>query len=116
MRALGVAAAVLALPALACSGPGASDAIALSSLIGLLCALGSIAATVTLFVRARGAKASGLLNAARIVAVAFVALHPLWTLGTLSGDCGYMVRYSAPVVLLMHVGLLLVVWRAARAP
>ena len=78
--------------------------------------IGSIAATVTLFVRARGAKASGLLNAARIVAVAFVALHPLWTLGTLSGDCGYMVRYSAPVVLLMHVGLLLVVWRAARAP
>lgn len=114
MRSLATLASLLAAPALACSGPGASDAIALSSLIGLACALGSIAATVMLFVRSRGAKPSGLLDAARITAVVFAALHPLWTFGTVSGDCGYTVRYAAPVVLLLHCGLLLVAWRAPR--
>ena len=99
---------------IACSGPGAADAIATSSLIGLGCAIGSIAATVMLFVRTRGAPASGLLNAGRILAVVFLALHPLWTIGTVAGDCGYMVRYSAPIVLLLHVGILLAAWRVKR--
>lgn len=111
---LAVLAALLSAPALACSGPEASDAIALSSLIGLGCAIGSIVATVMLFLRTRGAAASGLLNAGRILAVVFLALHPLWTIGTLSGDCGYLVRYSAPLVLVLHVGILLAAWNAKQ--
>jgi hypothetical protein len=99
---------------LACSGPGAAEAIATSSLIGLGCAAGSIAATVAFLLRSRKMTPSGLLNAGRIVAVVFAALHPVWTFGTVSGDCGYTVRVVAPVVLLLHVGLLLTTLRAPK--
>ena len=47
-----------------------------------------------------------LAKAAAIVAVVLLALHPTVWLGVSSGDCGYTLRYAAPIVAAIHIGVL----------
>jgi hypothetical protein len=92
----------------ACSGEGASEAIALSSLIGGLFGALSIAATV--FVARRRPKPW-----IRVLAVVLAVAHPWWWMSALSGDCGYSLRLIAPMYSLLPLGLAALVWKRARS-
>jgi hypothetical protein len=87
---------------LACSGPGAGDAMATSGLIGLACLLVSFAATIFSVIRVRKLQ---LAKAAAVIAVVLLALHPTVWLGVSSGDCGYTLRMAGPIVAAIHLGL-----------
>jgi len=99
---------VLLAPSIAwaCSGEGASEAIAVSSLIGWLFGALSIAATV-LTVRRKPKRWI------RVLAVVLAVAHPGWWMSVLAGDCGYSLRLIAPVYSLLHVGLWMLAGRRA---
>ena len=90
---------------LACSGPGASDAMASASLIGLACLAVSFAATITSVVRARKVQLR-LVKTAAVVAVILLLVHPTVWLGVSSGDCGNALRMVGPVFAALHLGIL----------
>ena len=80
---------------LACSGPNAMATIARNTEIGYQHAafvggLVVVAAVVYAVTRRRWGFPAAVL--------AVFALHPTWTFGTVSGDCGYFVRDSSPVI------------------
>ena len=83
------------LPAWACSGPGAQEAIQWNTRASLLLFLAAVAATVlTVFLRRRWKRPRK--SAARVVVP--VALHPGWWMSSLSGDCGITRFHAAMVV------------------
>jgi len=79
----------------ACSGPGAMATIARNAEIGrqhaaIVGGLLILSAAVYLLTRRRcGFPAAVLL---------LFALHPAWTIGVRSGDCGYLVADSSPYI------------------
>ena len=93
----------------ACSGEGASEAIALSSLIGWFFGALSIAATV--FIVRRKPRLW-----IRVLAVVLAVAHPGWWMSVLAGDCGYSLRLIAPVYSLLHLGLVLLARRRVSSP
>lgn len=93
----------------ACSGEGAGEAIAISSLIGWFFGALSIAATV--FVVRRKPKVW-----IRVLAVVLTVAHPGWWMSVLSGDCGYSLRMVAPVYSLLLLGVAAVVWKRQPRP
>jgi ABC-type spermidine/putrescine transport system permease subunit II len=97
---------VLSAPALACSGEGAAEAIATSSLIALGAVIGSLVCAVVLvtLARRRGGKRRYQFFAVGLLAL---LIHPGIWMGVMSGDCGYGVRMVAPIYALLHVGLVL---------
>ena len=88
---------------LACSGPGAGDAMAVSGLIGLAALLVSFGATIFSVIRVRKLQVA---KAAAVIAVVLLALHPTVWLGVRSGDCGYTLRMAGPIVAALHLGVL----------
>ena len=86
---------------LACSGPGAPDAMARASLVGVGCLLISFAATVFAIVRARRLA----VRAPALAAVLLLLFHPTVWLGVTSGDCGRMLLMVGPAVAVVHAGI-----------
>jgi hypothetical protein len=86
----------------ACSGPGASGAIARASRVGLVCLLISFSATIASMVRGRALKRKVL----PIAAVVLLLIHPTMWLGVSSGDCGAALMYAGPVMAALHLGVL----------
>ena len=79
----------------ACSGPGASAKIAQNTEIGHQHAAivgGLVAASVVVYLLTR--RRWGV----PVTVLALFALHPMWTIGTLSGDCGDFVRDTSPIL------------------
>jgi hypothetical protein len=88
---------------LACSGPGAGDAMATSGLIGLAALIISFGATIFSVLRVRKLQVA---KAAAVIAVVMLALHPTVWLGVSSGDCGYTLRLAGPIVAALHLAVL----------
>ena len=105
---------------LACSGPGAAEAIAVSGQIALL----SWALVFLVFLSALLVPALRRRFGWGGVAVLFACtlLHPALIFGTLRGDCGYTARFGSLIFLPLHFGLcVFLIWRrrgqaAAAAP
>jgi ABC-type Fe3+-siderophore transport system permease subunit len=79
----------------ACSGPNAMAKIARNTEIGHQHAAivgGLVVASVVVYLFAR--RRWGV----PVTVLALFALHPSWTVGTLSGDCGYFVRDASPIL------------------
>jgi hypothetical protein len=79
----------------ACSGPTAMAKIARNTEIGHQHAAivgGLVVASVVVFLITR--RRWGV----PVSVLALFALHPSWTVGTLSGDCGYFVRDASPIL------------------
>lgn len=88
---------VVSWPALslACSGPSAAEVIAANQRAGLLLFLAGAVAAVHLGLRFRAHPKKGVW----IGGLALLSfLHPIWWLGAMSGDCGYLLLYSSVVV------------------
>lgn len=91
----------------ACSGPGAGEAIALSSLVALASLSLGLAFLAVLVVRGLRRRAAWK----RLLPLAVVcAAHPFWWLSPLSGDCGFLLRWASlaflPVLaVVIYVGL-----------
>lgn len=104
------------LPALlACSGPGADDAILLSSLMGLIALIAlPLLLWASLRLRRRGGRLRRmpLLPGAALAALLLVSLG----LGVLSGDCGYTVRWVAGAALLLSAAGVAAQAAAVRGP
>jgi hypothetical protein len=95
-----------ALPAWACSGPGAADAIARATLVAVAAIATSLGVTIALGVlaRRRGGKRRTQLFAVGLLAL---LIHPGVWMSATSGDCGAAVMLVAPIYALLHVGLVL---------
>lgn len=96
----------------ACSGPGAADAMARASFVGLACLLISFAATIVAIVRAR--RVGGrLARGGAVVAVLLLLIHPTVWLGVSSGDCGGGLLVAGPVFVVLHCGIagFLMLWK-----
>jgi hypothetical protein len=106
VKRLALVVSTFGLPAWACSGPGAADAIARASWVALAAIATSLGLTIALGVvtRRRGGK-----RRSQIFAVGLLALliHPGVWMSATSGDCGAAVMLVAPVFALLHVGLVL---------
>jgi hypothetical protein len=79
----------------ACSGPGAMAKIARNTEIGHQHAAivgGLVVASIVVYLLTR--RRWGV----PVTALALFALHPMWTIGTRSGDCGYFVRDASPIL------------------
>jgi ABC-type Fe3+-siderophore transport system permease subunit len=77
----------------ACSGPGAMAKIARNTEIGHQHAAivgGLVVASLAVYLTTR--RRWGV----PVAVLALFAVHPSWTVGTLSGDCGYFVRDTSP--------------------
>lgn len=100
---------------IACSGPGAADAIANSGLIALGCLVGSLVLTVFIAVRALTLRRKGLWFA---VAGCFAAmlLIGLFTMTLRSGDCGFTARSASIVVFVGILGLALLTFSVKKTP
>ncbi len=89
----------------ACSGPGAAEAIATSELIGLMAfVLALVCVGAVLFLtRARR----------RWFATLAMLVHPGWWMSARSGDCGYLLRYAAPLATLVFAAAAAwAIWRS----
>ncbi len=96
---------VMSTAAVACSGEGASEAMARNSLVGLACLLISFAATLTAIWRTR--KLGGALaKTLSVIAVLLLMAHPTIWLGVSSGDCGQGLLVTGPIVATLHCGIL----------
>ncbi len=89
---------------IACSGPGAAEAIGTSEFISLGCAVASLALTVVVGVRAFQVRRRAVW-VAFAVAAALVVLYPPITASVVVGDCGATARVVAVAVALLHLGL-----------
>lgn len=100
---------------LACSGPGAADAIANSGLIALGCLLGSLVLAVVIGVRAFKTRRSGLwvAFAASLASMFFVGLL---TMTLRSGDCGFTARSASMVVFAGILALTALTFTARKTP
>lgn len=100
---------------LACSGPGAADAIAESGLISTLCGLGSLALTIFIAVRAFKLRHTALWLALA-GCVALVLLVGLFTMTLRGGDCGFTARYASIAVFVGILGLTGLTFTARKTP
>ncbi|MGV3622285.1 MAG: hypothetical protein ACO1OB_15820 [Archangium sp.] len=98
---------------LACSGPGAADAIATSGLIATGCVLGSLVLTVVIGVRAFRLRRRGLWLALA-GAIGSMLIVSLFTMTLRSGDCGFLARYAALAVFAGLVGLTVLSFTARK--
>lgn len=85
----------------ACSGPGASEAMARASFVGLACLLVTVLLTAAA-IRAWLPLTGSLRKVAALVGLLLIPAHPTLWLGVSSGDCGQMLLVLAPVVTLVH--------------
>ena len=99
-----VALSTISSLAFACSGEGASAAMARASLVGLTCFVLSVTATIFSVTRARKL-AMKMPKIAAAIAVLLVALHPTIWLGVTSGDCGQALLVAGPVFAVLHGGI-----------
>lgn len=95
---------------LACSGPGAGQAIARSIAIGYFSAAAVAFVTIWLF---RLITRTGRNWLAYCGALLF-ALHPAWTISAVRGDCGYTKVALSGLVLLVVLGFLVLQVMTAR--
>jgi uncharacterized membrane protein len=96
---------------LACSGPGAGQAIARSITIGYFSAAATAFVTIWLF---RLSTRTGRYWPAYWSAL-LLALHPAWTISAVRGDCGIMkVVLSGLVILLVLLFLAIQIMAARR--
>jgi hypothetical protein len=87
---------------LACSGPGAGQAIARSITIGYFSAAAVAYMTICLF---RLSSRTGRYWPAYLSAL-LLSLHPAWTISAVRGDCGIAKVVFSVVLLLLISGLL----------
>lgn len=94
----------LAAMVMACSGPGAGQAIALNIRAGYGCAAFGMLVTLALFYlqRFRGGRvwpfSTGLV---------LLAIHPAWTIRATGGDCGTLKLATSWFVSFLFIGLLI---------
>lgn len=100
---------------IACSGPGAADAIAHSGLIALGCLLGSLVLTVVIGVRAFKLRRRGLWLAVA-GCLASLLLMGLFTMTLRSGDCGFMARSVSVALFVGILGLTGLTFTARKTP
>lgn len=96
---------------LACSGPGAGQAIARNITIGYYFAATTGFITIWLFrLRSRTGR-----DWPAYLSALLLALHPAWTISAIRGDCGFAkVALSGLVLLLLFVFLVIQILTARR--
>ncbi|PCJ79224.1 MAG: hypothetical protein COA57_15785 [Flavobacteriales bacterium] len=92
---------------LACSGPGAADAIRTSIEIGNYCAFGSIVLTLILIWINRK-KRTRTTTIFLSISILLTVIHPGFWLSAVSGDCG-MLRFYSSIVITCFIMLILLV-------
>lgn len=90
---------------LACSGPLAAETIATSMRIGLVALAVALGLSIAIIAKTHGKK--------RWAALGVVLIHPGWWMSAISGDCGYMLRYTSVTATAVFAGVAAwVIWRS----